>query len=490
MVSIRTVTTKSKATAVQLVHYEQRKVVADAHIGSGRTTDEVAALLARAAILKEDLEKQSSLFTHPPSTLGRLTFRGISHSFTRSVWLSVAELCGLASLDSLLLDLALMRIVEPCSKRRTLELLQKYFGITYAERTVYRTLPKLLKQKDAIEKLVVTCATDRLTCDISLVLYDVTTLYFESFEADELRTPGFSKDHKANQPQIVVGLLVTRDGFPLGYEVFKGNTFEGHTMLPTVRDFAKRYKVAVPCVVGDAAMISKANVEQLTKDNYSYIVGARLANVSPKLLMQIAKLPQVDGATLRIPTDSGDLVVGFSALRFRKDTNELKKQLERAAALVKKGEPGKRARFVQKMDEKYVLDEALKTKATQLLGIKGYYTNLKEVDVSDTEVIARYHDLWHVEAAFRMSKHDLATRPIFHHTEDAVRAHVLICFVALVLGTYAEKKAGQSLRSIMDSLWDVVDAKVTDSLTKEERVLRVELEPATAAMVKKIGVSY
>ena len=490
MISIRTVTTKSKATAVQLVHYEKRKVVIDRHVGSGHTQPEIDELLRRATVQREEATQQTSLFSHPPSTLGRLTFRGVSHTFIRSLWLGVAELCGLASLNPLLLDLALMRIVEPCSKRRTLELLQKYFDVAYAERTVYRTLPKLIKQKDTIEKLVVSCATDLLTCDISLVLYDVTTLYFESFEADELRTPGFSKDHKANQPQIVVGLLVTRDGFPLGYEVFKGNTFEGHTMLPMVRSFAKRYNVTMPCVVGDAAMISKDNVKQLTHDGYSYIVGARLANVSQKLLVEIVKLPQKDIATLRIPTDNGDLVVGFSKVRFRKDTNELKKQLERATVLVGKGEPGKRARFVQKVDERYVLDEVLKTKATQLLGIKGYYTNLSEGDVSNTEVITRYHDLWHVEAAFRMSKHDLATRPIFHHTEDAVRAHVLICFVALVLGTYAEKKTGQSLRSIMDGLWDIVDAKVIDTLTKEIKVLRTELEPKTKEMLRKIGVSY
>jgi transposase len=257
-----------------------------------------------------------------------------------------------------------------------------------------------------------------------------------------------------------------------------------------VRTFAKRYAVAVPCVVGDAAMISKGNVTQLTNDGYSYIVGARLANVSRTLLTQIAKLSKVDHATLRLSTEQGDLVVGFSAVRFRKDSHELQKQLERAALLVKKGEPGKRARFVHKMNETYTIDEALKTKATQLLGIKGYYTNLKETDVSNTEVISRYHDLWHVEAAFRMSKHDLATRPIFHHAEDAVRAHVLICFVALVLGTYAEQKTGQSLRSLMDSLWDVVDARVVDTLTKEERMLRTEVGSGTAATLKKLGVSY
>jgi hypothetical protein len=493
MPSIRKTKTASGATAVQVVCYEHRKVVVLKHIGSATTDEELAALRESAAAWIAEETRQQSLFrkeSRRTLPLATARYTGVTHHFAHEVLENVANKLGFMALKSpLLLDLALLRMIEPTSKLRAITLMERYFAIRYAESTVYRILPLLAKRKVDAEQIAVAWAKKGLSSDLALVLYDVTTLYFETFTADELRTPGFSKDNKSQQPQIVVGLLVTREGFPLGYEVFKGNTFEGKTMLPVLETFARRHGVTTPTVVADAAMISRENVLQLTAHGFSYIVGARLANCSASVIAQVrATLAKKDGATMRVASSHGDLVCAFSAKRYRKDKAEMQKQIAKAEALVARGEPGKRAKFVKKSDDdSYMLDEALRKKAASLLGMKGYYTNIPKAEMGDDVVIARYADLWHVEAAFRMSKNDLATRPIFHRTEDAIKAHLLICFIALAIGKHMELHAGLSLRRIVDLLWSVTEAHIADTATTETFTLRSEPSKEVMKLLKKLG---
>lgn len=464
MPSIRKTKTASGATAIQVVRYENRKVVVMKHIGSARTKEEITALIESGTSWMTQETKQQTLFPKEPRrTLALATTRyiGVTHHFAYRIFSILGEKLGFTALQSpLLLDLAYMRIIEPCSKLRTIGLLKRYFNIGYGENAVYRILPTLSKLKKAVETITVTWAKNGLSADLSLVLYDVTTLYFETFKTDDIRVSGFSKDNKSQQPQIVVGLLVTRVGFSLGYEVFKGNTFEGKTMLPVLEAFGKTHGVITPTVVADAAMISRDNIKKLTEGGFSYIVGARLANCSPAVISNIATtLNKKDGATIRIATLHGELIAAFSAKRYRKDKSEMEKQIIKAQALINKNESGKRAKFVKKTnDNTPVLDEALQAKATSLLGIKGYYTNIPKEDMDNDTIVARYHDLWHIEAAFRLSKSDLATRPIFHYKEDAIKAHILICFVALALGRHMELTTGLSLQRIVDLLWTVTEA--------------------------------
>lgn len=497
MPSVRKVTTGSGAVAVQVVRYDARKVVVMKHLGSTHLPEELPALIARANAWIAETSEQQVLF--PQKTprmldLAHAHYRGIRYSFAYQVLNTVLERMGFCALESpLLLDLALMRIIEPSSKLRAITLLERYFGITYAARTVYRTLPKLVAKKQDVERIAVAFAREQLSHDLTLVLYDVTTLYFESFEGDDLRVPGFSKDNKSQQPQIVVGLLVTRDGFPLGHEVFKGNTFEGHTMLPILESFAHMYHVTTPVVVADAAMLSRENVQKLQERGHSYIVGARLANASPRIIKQVSlHLAQEDGASVRVTTEHGDLVCGFSAKRYRKDLHELEKQVARANELVRRGEPGRRAKYVTKGNEveRYALNSALVEKTKLLLGIKGYYTNIPETTLTNTDVIARYHDLWNVEASFRMAKSDLATRPIFHHREDAVRAHLLVCFVALACARYCEQVTGLSVRALRDVLWSVTDAQIVDTMTGETIMLRSEIGTEAESLLRQLGLSH
>lgn len=496
MPSIRKTKTASGATAVQVVRYENRRVVIEKHIGSARSPDEIAALVESADVWLSKNTPLASLFPRTSRrtlALASARYLGATHAFAHEMLSAVSKRCGFSALKSpLLLDLAFMRLIEPCSKLRSIVLLKRYFGIQYAERTVYRTLPRLKERKAEAEKIAVACATKLLGEDLRLVLYDVTTLYFETFDADSLRIPGFSKDSKSQQPQIVVGLLVTKEGFPLGSEVFKGNTFEGKTMIPVLEAFAQAHGITTPTVVADAAMLSRGNIQELKERGMSYIVGGRLGNAKPTLVKEVSEsLGQKDGATERRTTDHGDLICAFSAKRYRKDKAEMERQIEKAKSFVSRREPGKRAKFVKRSGKDgYELDSALIEKQKRLLGLKGYYTNIPAAQLPDKDVIARYRDLWHVEQAFRVAKSDLATRPIFHRKEDAVKAHMVVCFVALAIGKYLEIATGLSVRKIVDALWSVTDAKIVDSAAGETITLRSEIGDEAKWLIERLGLSY
>lgn len=495
--SIRTTKTSSGATAVQVVRYEQRKVIVLKHLGSARTESEVQALMASARSWIVEEWPQPLLL--PPASnrllhLDHARFLGIRYTFAYTVLRRMIATIGFASLQNqLLFDLVILRIFEPCSKLHSLVLLKRYFGIECAERTLYRTLPTLIDFKKKVVDVAISFAKEQLTSDLAFVIYDVTTLYFESFTADELRKPGFSKDNKANQPQIVVGLLVTKAGFPLSYDIFAGNTFEGHTMLPVLKAFRAAHATERLTVVADAGMLSATTIAALTVEGFSYIVGGRVASLPSTVIDQlVTTLKQSDGTTIRIPTKQGDLVGEFSLKRFRKDQHEMEKQLAKAALLIKKQEPGRRAKFVAATKEKegYALNTVLIEKTKKLLGIKTYHTNLPVTALSNTDIIVRYHELWHVEQSFRMAKSDLVARPIFHYKKEAVQAHMLICFMALMVGKYLELTTGMSLRRIVELLRSVTDATIVDGLTKQTTILRSELSDEVKTFLEKLGMSY
>lgn len=487
---IRKVRTASGATAVQVVQNKGTGRSFLKHIGSAHDEHELELLLDEARKFVEAHCRQPSLFsdTDTPSTpslfktvLDKSSAVGVTHQFARNALLACARKCGLGSLPELYLDLALMRIIEPTSKLRSLDLLESYFHVSYAKRTLYRLFPKLLGYQEEIETAAIQTARRELQEQFSLVLYDVTTLYFESFKEYDFQRPGFSKDNKPQQPQIVIGLITTRSGFPVMHEVFEGNTFEGKTMLKVIHRFQERVGETKPIIVADAGMLSKDNILKLENEGYRYIVGARMASTAVSFIDQVYKaLPRTDKALHRFSYKSAvknaTMICEFSESRYKKDKREFDKQVKRALTLLEKDEPVRRAKFVKKTkttDKPYIFDTNLQAKAEKLLGIKGYVTNIPEKELSSRAVIDYYHDLWNVEQAFRMSKSDLQARPIFHHTEDAIRAHMLVCFMALMMGKLLEIKMGRSLRQIREKIWAVHEIHLCYERTGEVCVMQM-----------------
>ena len=261
-------------------------------------------------------------------------------------------------------------------------------------------------------------------------------------------------------------------------------------MLPVLEEFCAAHQVRACTIVADAGMLSFENIEELQKKNLSYIVGARVANLSPALIDQMSKaLKRKDGAMIRIKTKHGDLLCSFSQKRFQKDMHDMEKQVARAKKLVASREQGRRAKFVSTKGTSYTLNASLITKTEKLLGIKGYVTNIPPKVMSDEEVIAHYRNLWRVEQAFRVAKSDLDVRPIFHHTEEAIRAHLLICFLALTMSKYMEIKVGFSLQRIVDLLRNVGDARVIDTASGQELTIPAAIPEETHEVLRKLGVS-
>ena len=484
MFYLRTTKTASGATAVQVVRYDYRKRIVVKHIGSAHTPEDLLSLKQTARNWIEEETHQQRLFpeeTKPSLTpIEKCVYLDTRYSFIYEILSLFLRLLQFDTFhNQLLLDLVIMRIIQPVSKLESLEYLSEMFGIVYKRGRLYQTIASFSALKDTVEKKTVVFAKQNLSFDFSIVFYDVTTLYFESFKEDDgnIRKPGFSKDNKPNQPQIVIGLIVTKEGFPVSYDVFAGNTFEGKTFIPTICKFKATYAVKNITVVADAAMISLDNVRLLIKENLSYIVGARVTNLKLDQMTQIKKeLEDIDGRSMRIETERGLLVCDLSFKRYQKDKQEMEKQIAKAEKLLEKKEGMKRTKFLMSKDRKkteQVLNTDLVEKTKLLLGVKGYYTNLTEE--TNKIIIDHYHNLWHVEKAFRIAKSDLAMRPIYHFKKQTIEAHVLICFMALAVCKYMELKTGKSTKRIIKLLKSITEARMKNLPTGKIFVMRKEV---------------
>lgn len=493
---IRVVKTASNARAVQVVRYQNNKRVIVRHFGSCHTNEELNEMLLVANEWVKDYSGQLSIFPDDdPNTLLHInhsSFLGVYHTFFYELIGFIQDEIGFSGLEQPILnDLVTIRIFEPASKLRSIELLESYFGIIRQRKTYYKIAPKWLALKEDIEARVVTFARKTYAFDFDIVFYDVTTLYFETFDEDELRKNGFSKDNKSQQPQILVALMVSKEGFPVAYEIFAGNTFEGHTIIPVLKEFIKKNTVQSLTVVADAAMISTANIEDLLKNNVNYIVGARLGNLPEELMEQIDKsIVRENGKSIRIITDKGYLICSYSSLRYRKDKHEMDKQIDRAKAIIDQPSKKKKIKFTKTSGELVELNEALIEKNKKMLGIKGYYTNLKESQADNKTIIERYHELYRIEQAFRISKNDLQTRPIFHFKEEPLRLHILICFMALVISKHIELTTGDSIRRFITECKKVTEARILNLLTNKEIRMRTALTPQAAEYSRKLNAPH
>ncbi|MFC3559675.1 IS1634 family transposase [Pedobacter jamesrossensis] len=496
MLRIRTVKTGSGASAVQVIYYLNRKRVVYKHIGSAKSKEELEKLLlvaqdfidnyAPPLPFQEETKFDNLLY------LDKAEFLGVYYNYFYEIIWSIMGKIGLSGIKKkILLDLVIIRILDPCSKSRSIELLNTYFGIKHNRQAFYNSARKWLDLKQQVEQTVIDFLKQHYSFNFELLFYDVTTLYFETFDSDELRKQGFSKDNKSLQPQILIALMVTPDGFPVGYEVFAGNTFEGHTILPVVKKFITKHNIKKFTIVADAAMISSANVKELREQNINYIVGARLGNISVDLFKKIQQSLVIEnGKTVRIVTEKGYLICSFSDVRYRKDKYEMEKQIKRAEMLL--NDPGKikKVKFLKTENKEPTLNTELINRTKALLGIKGYYTDLEESIADNDTIIARYHDLYKIEQAFRISKSDLKTRPIFHFKEEPIKLHLLVCFMALVVSKHIELSTNVSIKKFITELKKVTDARMYSQITKKEIRMRAKITPIIEELINRLNLPH
>ena len=340
--------------------------------------------------------------------------------------------------DTVFRKLVKARLSYPASKAATVEYLKNHFDEDLNLSRIYRYLDKLSdRQHEIVQDISVRHTQRILGGTIGVLFYDVTTLYFEADREDDLRKTGFSKEGRHHNPQIILGLLVSVGGYPLAYCIHEGNKYEGHTMLPEVKDFVCKYALEDFIVVADSGLMNDDNISDLEALGYKYIIGAKIRTESQEIKEWILSQPKRDGHMAEYDKGYGRrLLVCYSSDRARKDEQNREKgvrRLEKAYRTGKltKGNINKRGynKFLtMEGDVKISIDYGLLEKDAQWDGLKGYLTN---ADLPVADIYAAYHNLWHVEKAFRISKSKIEIRPMFHFTRRRIEAHVCICFVAL-----------------------------------------------------------
>lgn len=380
--------------------------------------------------------------------------------------------------DKLFKDLVLYRLVYPKSKLKTTEYLYRYEQKQYSEDDIYRYMDKLNdKQKDLVQKISFEHTQRVLGNQISVVFYDVTTIYFEVDNEDELRKTGFSKEGKHQHPQIVLGLLVSKNGYPLAYDIFEGNKFEGHTMLPIIDTFKEKFKLRNLVIVADSGLLSSSNIEELQSKNYEFILGARIKSENKIIKDKILQLKLTNGESEIIEKNNLKLIITYSDQRAKKDKYNREKGLKRLEKLINAGKLTKTSisnrgynKYLKLDGELSVVLDKEKYETDALWdGLKGYVTNAK---LSKDEILENYQHLWQIEKAFRVAKTDLKIRPVYHRKQNRIKAHICLTFVAYKVykeleRQLKEKKATLSPEKVIDIIQSIYQIELTTPKNKE-----------------------
>jgi len=425
-------------------------------IGSSKEPDQIRRMFELAKLFIAHQSKQYSLFPQDQQdNAAVLDFaRNVQNSQVRTVgpeliFGKIFDQIGFDAIpERLFRDIVIARLVYPTSKAKTVDYLCRYQGKTISTQSIYRFLDRLNDQNSLQAQQIAYEHSLSILKHITVVFYDMTSLYFENEDEDDLRKIGFSKDGKFQNPQIMLGLLVGKNGYPIGYDIFEGNTFEGKTLLPVLHQIEKKYGFGKPVVVADAAMLSKDNIQNLEQGQFPFIVGARIRNETQPMQEEILRRCSGlrNGESVVIKKDSVHrLIVSYSDKRARKDAHNRQRGLKKLRRKVHSGKLTKEHlnnrgynKFLRLDGKvKIEIDETRITQAVRWDGLKGYLTNTNH---SPKLVIEMYGQLWHVEKAFRISKTDLRIRPIYHYRRKRIEAHVLIAFVAYTIYKELERR--------------------------------------------------
>ena len=462
---VRTVKTSSGATAVQIVHKSRRGSRDIEHLGSAHDDVELELLktVARQRLAAGQGELDLGLDTSARGGPLPITASRMGHlldSLERAY--QVLGFADATGGDEVFAQLVLARIIEPVSKLDSARVLEEAGAAAASYRTVTRRL-RAYARDSWRQKISAACAAHARLGPASLVLYDVSTLYFEADAGDGFREPGFSKERRLD-PQITIGLLTDAGGFPLMVSAFEGNKAETKTMLPVIEAFMAAHQLPDVTVVADAGMESEANQKEIEAAGLSFILGKRIPEVPWVVAQWHREHPgeQVpDGQVFTQPWPAGphggrrDQVIYYQYRhdRARRTLRGIGEQVKKAEKAVAGQVPIKRNRFIQLAGDTHTVNRELEAKARALAGVKGYVTNLAAcpdgTPVTAEFVISAYHRLFEIEKSFRMSKHDLQARPIYHRTRDSIEAHLTIVFAALAVSRWIENQTGWSIRKFV-----------------------------------------
>ena len=505
---IRRKKNRSGSVSIQIIQKIGRinKVVKS--VGVGRTERELELLENIARFELEKIQRQPSLFIEQEDVLID-SFMSTLHN--EDIVLQGPELVFGRLFDKIgyqeslkdtkyLKALVVSRIVMPGSKLRTVDYLKRHEKIDVGVHAIYKYMNKLTEEvTDHIQQITFAHTKRIMKSKIGLIFYDMTTLYFEAEREDELRIIGYSKDGKHQHPQIMIGLLVSSNGYPIAYQIFKGNTAETKTLIPSIESICSKYKIPKPIIVADAALLSNKNIAALKEKDFEYILAGRIKSEKEALRQQILQAEIKENKPQEFNTQRGRLVVSFSAKRQNKDAFNRKRGLSKLEKKVASGKLTKESinnrgynKYLKLEGEtKVTIDYAKYEDDAKWDGLKGYNTNTK---LKPAEVINAYGNLWVVEKAFRISKSDLRFRPIYHRKPTRIEAHISICFMAYTIYKELERllqinKSDISIESAIIEINDIMQISYILPKTRIKKEILLQLSENKTEILKIVQKS-
>ena len=498
---IRKKQNKSGTLSIQIISKSSGKYRVVKTIGCAKTTREEELMILLAKTELERIQGHQPLFVDHDDLVVESFVEGIANDHLQVVGSElilgkIYDKIGFPSggCPDYFRELVLCRLIYPGSKLKTVDYFRQHLNIDVSVYSVYRFLDELNSTiKPEIEQISFAYTKKLLRGRIGVVFYDMTTLYFEASEEDDYRIPGFNKDGKHQQPQIMIGLLISSHGYPIGYEIFQGNTSETKTLLPVLETFQKKFDIDKPIIVADAALLSDKNIQVLQEKGYQYLLGARIKNETEAVKQEILSLDIEEGKPKEIKSKNGRLIVSFSSKRAHNDKKNRDKGLKRLEKRVKSGKLTKEHinnrgynKYLKLSGEVTVAIDYEKFEADEVWdGLKGYVTNTR---LPKKQVIENYSQLWMVEKAFRISKTDLRIRPIYHRLKDRIQAHICICFTAYAIYKELERllkknKIGLSAGKAIEQIKEIRQLRYTLPRSREVKTKILQPTPLQARLI-------
>ena len=386
---------------------------------------------------------------------------------------------------SVLRELIMARIALPSSKLKASENLARKFLVDVPVERMYRLMDALEEQEGPVQTALFSAFRPLIGESVEVLFFDVTTLYFESDSEDDLRCFGFSKDQKTHLTQVVLALASTKEGLPVGYKLFPGNTAETSTLLKAVEEWQRTLRIDRITIVADRAMMSESNIKLLEASKLNYVIAAKLKLLPKSMQEEILSrkdervIFQKEDETLRIQEhiyEGRRLIVSHSSKRARKDARDREQILKKLKAKI--GVKGSTKKLVtnrgylsivkEEGNSHVSIDDEKVNAAARWDGLHGVITNIQERAAE--EVLSLYRRLWVIEESFRINKHTLEMRPIYHYVPRRIKAHILLSYIAFGVCRYVQKRVGMqseelSIDKIRASLLEVQYSILRDERT-------------------------
>lgn len=505
---IRQKKNKSGSVSVQIIAKDRGNYKVVKTIGSARTDQQIATLVYLGKQELAKIQAQGGLFVLEDDALIESFLSQLQNSQIRTVgpeliFGKIYDAIGFHAIgEEMFRHLVISRLAFPLSKLKTIDYLHRFQGVHLEISQVYRFLDKLNDGlKGQVEQISFKHTLKILQGKISIVFYDMTTLYFEASDEDDLRKTGFSKDGKHQNPQIFLGLLVGLGGYAIGYDIFEGNIYEGKTLIPTLGQITRKFDLGKPIIVADAGLLSQGNISALEEAGYEYILGGRIKSEPAGVKKQIWESKLGDGQTLIIAKNNATkLIVSFSNKRALKDEHNRKRGLQRLEKQVKTGKLTKTNinnrgynKYLKIKDKVEVgIDYEKFDQDKNWDGFKGFVTNTQ---LEPKQVIENYKNLWHIEKAFRMSKTDLKVRPVYHRLRKRIEAHICISFTAYTIYKELERvlyqnKSTISLKQAAELTHNMYEMIVTLPESKQLKKILLRLDDNQALLKKIIDQNF